>query len=107
MIYTTTATVVSRLWQSDKYVAVEVKVNGFKRGDKVTVFVFSEDQKKPILDGHGVPRELWELEEVLSNVSAYAMGPILNSQESLAQRVTQIKEKVRGMIREYGYVGPF
>lgn len=107
MIYTTTGMVVTKIWgPGDTYEVVEVQVSGFERGDKVHVFVFSEDQKRPELI-HGAPKELWDLETELSNVSAYAMGPILITHELLAQRVTEIKEKVRGMIREYGYDGPF
>lgn len=53
---------------------------------------------------HGAPAELWELEMELSNICAYAGG---KNRDQLAQRFIQVKEKVRKMIREYGYKGPF
>uniref|UniRef100_A0A6M3M810 Uncharacterized protein n=1 Tax=viral metagenome TaxID=1070528 RepID=A0A6M3M810_9ZZZZ len=53
------------------------------------------------------PKELWDLELELSNVCAYAMGPMLDSQHALAKRCQEIRDKVRRMIRKYGYTGAF
>lgn len=59
---------------------------------------------KEIKTQHGAPTELWELEMELSNICAYAGG---KSRDFLANRFIEVKLKVRKMIREYGYKGPF
>ena len=53
---------------------------------------------------HGAPKELWDLEMELSNICAYAATM---TRDQLVQRFGEVKAKVRGMIREYGYTGPF
>ena len=53
---------------------------------------------------HGAPKELWDLEMELSNICAYSSRM---TESQLARRFVEIKTKVRDMIREYGFTGPF